>query len=1026
MKDSKDLENKLAADKKATLAQLKSLRRKVVLKILHYKKTQKGDRLQYWTSLRERIDLLITQIDTIENEQRMKELNALLTAYSKFENQELSGFLKRTPENIRVAALHEGGFLLLPAFRTQIEQEIQANPDRSFLLTGLNVDALGITKKATVYVNKQNEAFVLGPFLGKGGFGSVYIAQNCKTGQWLCMKQLEKGKLEEVELDMLKQEGLFKSSESMSDQDLFIGELIQGENLQVFLTKNQGLSFEQALAINISVVEAYESLQRKGYVHRDIKLANIMRDEKRQQCFAIDFGLTKKTGEKTYGEGTAMYATPEVISAMPANFADDIYAMGLVAAQVLLPALPDIVSYSSYEKLSKFLSAQGDQKRVDYINLIKQKFRGNRRPEIASIASVAEEMHLKIQAVIFGAKHAKYQKKSRMSQAQIDLCALIYEMTGPPEHRKELNPILQEMRRIRLNHIKARIAFLKNYRYEGLLPEERSVASNYNQKLMALYEQREKLAANNRVAKELSPQEREALTNNMNMIDNLDAFLLQAVDSNPRNRPLLNELEKYKQTLDTALATKGTVVKEIQEVPKARQERLETIMASLEEFKKTENPAEPTINKAFRMQLKQEVASLKVNISKGMAPFVALKKAEKLLAIYKNFDVSLAAAKKEEKKKLEAAQHQLALILKNLEEEMKPYREGSVTDIGGKIKEQIDSLSSKIQERFDISRDVLELDNKDVLEKVAALSQYYTDFEYRLQEEKEKLEQGMGKLNMISKSLEASAKKYPNSSNIQDFNKRIRELKDKIDINFHTTIDPIFSVENKTFENKTLLESIPKLAKVGKAIMRLENMRYNWLEPIQARYSEDANNIDLDISQKAAILLAKVESVMDMAFLEKVPSAELTKKISEEVKNLEKQVENLVDLIKLKPIVIALQAYNNEYMAQHPTKNPTKKSGFLLFTNKQAEKSNPDELTEDLKKFLKAPSDPLELKRIIVAMKNRANSKKSFFDANKYSDVESRFLKEVEADFRREYPKLWPASELPKSKFRWGRRPERL
>jgi eukaryotic-like serine/threonine-protein kinase len=91
--------------------------------------------------------------------------------------------------------------------------------------------------------------------------------------------------------------------------------------------------------------EALDAAHREGIVHRDVKPQNLVFDA-RGQLHVADFGIARvldETGEMTVGGtvlGTAGYLAPEQARGEPATPASDIYALGVVAYELLTGVRP--------------------------------------------------------------------------------------------------------------------------------------------------------------------------------------------------------------------------------------------------------------------------------------------------------------------------------------------------------------------------------------------------------------------------------------------------------------------------------------------------------------------------------------------------------------------------------------------------------------------------------------------------------------------------------------------------------------
>ncbi len=424
-----------------------------------------------------------------------------------------------------------------------------------------------------IYTNPQYQIFSgnRSTYLGEGQNGIVYAVQNVLTAQWYCMKRSKK--IGTNELHVLSEEGMLLSFEKGKKEDIVICELIQGKNLKKMIDDiskekeffyqqskldheqkmflNDGLSkifsFEQALAINISVIEAYESLHRKKYIHRDIKPENIIFNSALQKSVTIDFGFVNKVGKNTVFAGTPMYIDPETIFYDKSQrkfffhapkLANDIYAMGMTAAEILALAIDHVALYSEED-----LQLYYENLFVDTLDLTKDQYHYLKRvcqcfyPDSSRVKTFIK-FYLRNFAIIFGAKSSEYQERRKLSVPAIALCQLICQMTGPIESRPDISMVLEKMRQIRLEHIQNRMKLFK-----PALEDKDS----YNNILKELYETRQ------------------CLRNSLEACDDLEKFLLQAVDINEKNRKTIEELSQYRVKLNGMLNLKKGLNKEIQE-----------------------------------------------------------------------------------------------------------------------------------------------------------------------------------------------------------------------------------------------------------------------------------------------------------------------------------------------------------------------------------------------------------------------------------------------------------------------------
>lgn len=124
-----------------------------------------------------------------------------------------------------------------------------------------------------------------------------------------------------------------------------VTEYLGGGSLRAVLDKGVRLSPSQALLVGLEATRALDYAHRRGFVHRDVKPANILFGEDRRLRIA-DFGLARALAEAAWTEpqgavlGTARYASPEQAQGQPVDGRADVYSLGLVLIEAVTGSVP--------------------------------------------------------------------------------------------------------------------------------------------------------------------------------------------------------------------------------------------------------------------------------------------------------------------------------------------------------------------------------------------------------------------------------------------------------------------------------------------------------------------------------------------------------------------------------------------------------------------------------------------------------------------------------------------------------------
>ncbi|KAJ1425103.1 Serine-threonine/tyrosine-protein kinase, catalytic domain [Sesbania bispinosa] len=134
-----------------------------------------------------------------------------------------------------------------------------------------------------------------------------------------------------------------------------VTEYLSGGNMYDFLhIQKVILTLPSLLKVAIDVSEGMNYLHQRDIIHRDLKAANLLMDEKGVVKVA-DFGVARlqdQSGIMTAETGTYRWMAPEVIEHKPYNHKADVFSFGIVLWELLTGKLP-------YEHLSPLQAAVG-------------------------------------------------------------------------------------------------------------------------------------------------------------------------------------------------------------------------------------------------------------------------------------------------------------------------------------------------------------------------------------------------------------------------------------------------------------------------------------------------------------------------------------------------------------------------------------------------------------------------------------------------------------------------------------------
>ena len=196
--------------------------------------------------------------------------------------------------------------------------------------------------------------YELREMVGSGSFGSVYRAWDPELEREVAIKILHSHVADATLKQRLLQEGRALAKvrhanvvnvlgvESHEERVGLCMEFVYGETLDTALRRHGVLNAREAVLIAEDLCQALSAVHRAGFVHRDIKAKNVMR-EREGRIVLMDFGTGRSVARSgTPGDvaGTPLYMAPEVLEGEPASPCSDVYSLGVLIYHLVTGEYP--------------------------------------------------------------------------------------------------------------------------------------------------------------------------------------------------------------------------------------------------------------------------------------------------------------------------------------------------------------------------------------------------------------------------------------------------------------------------------------------------------------------------------------------------------------------------------------------------------------------------------------------------------------------------------------------------------------
>ena len=196
--------------------------------------------------------------------------------------------------------------------------------------------------------------------IAQGGMATVYEARDERLQRTVAIKvmrtQLAQGPHRDQFIERFRREA--RSAARIANPHIvqvydtgefnglayLVMEYVHGVNLRHEMNEQGAFDVRETLRVLAETLDGLAAAHQANVVHRDIKPENIMIND-RGRVQITDFGLAKATSQATLSStgmllGTAAYLSPETIERNEATPQGDLYALGVMAWEMLVGEVP--------------------------------------------------------------------------------------------------------------------------------------------------------------------------------------------------------------------------------------------------------------------------------------------------------------------------------------------------------------------------------------------------------------------------------------------------------------------------------------------------------------------------------------------------------------------------------------------------------------------------------------------------------------------------------------------------------------
>ena len=192
-------------------------------------------------------------------------------------------------------------------------------------------------------------------FLGAGGMGEVYLAEQRTLGRTVAIKVLSAGQPPELNQRFLNEARLhaqLKHPQIVTLYDFLdfdgrpciVMEMVPGESIEERIRRVGALPVSEAVFILQQLAGALAHVHGQGIIHRDIKSGNV-KITPSDQVKLLDFGIARgrnlpRMTQAGQFVGTLQYSSPEQLRGEEVDAQSDVWAMGVLFYEMVTGQMP--------------------------------------------------------------------------------------------------------------------------------------------------------------------------------------------------------------------------------------------------------------------------------------------------------------------------------------------------------------------------------------------------------------------------------------------------------------------------------------------------------------------------------------------------------------------------------------------------------------------------------------------------------------------------------------------------------------